>query len=83
MGDTPYYVRTAKRLKLRRAEINHMYREHMVLIRGINKKEMGGPRKVKGRLPSDNPAAALDILNSGDKVVGVAKFLKLSFRCFT
>ena len=26
---------------------------------GINKKEMGGPLKVKGHLPSDNPAAAL------------------------
>ncbi len=39
---------------------------------------------MKGRLQSDNPAAALPgMLNSGDKVVGVAKFLKLSLRCFT
>ena len=29
-----------------------------IQCRGI-KKEMGGPRKVKGHLPSDNPAAAL------------------------
>jgi hypothetical protein len=30
-----------------------------IQCQGINKKEMGGPRKVKGRLPSDNRAAAL------------------------
>ena len=40
---------------------------------------MGEPQKVKGRLQ----LFCLVMLNSGDKVVGVAKFLKLSFRCFT
>jgi hypothetical protein len=46
MGDTPHDrdFRTAK---------------SKIQCRGINKKEMGGTRKVKGRLPSDNPAAAL------------------------
>jgi hypothetical protein len=48
MGETPHYFRTAKLAK-RFRKFNG----------GINKKWAGQPRKVKGRLQSDNPAAAL------------------------
>jgi hypothetical protein len=47
MVDVPHYIRTAKLAKSK------------IQCWGIIKKEMDWPRKVKGRLPSDNPAAAL------------------------
>jgi hypothetical protein len=47
-GDTPHYFRTAKHAKRSRK-----FKE------GVGKKKKGRPRKMKGRLPSDNPAAAL------------------------
>ncbi len=50
MVDAPHYVRTVKRAKRSRK-----------LNAGELKKEMGGPWKVKGHLPSDNPAAALPV----------------------
>jgi hypothetical protein len=54
-----------------------------IQCRGINKKEMGVPQKVKGRLPATTlQLLCVVMLNNGDKVVGVAKFFQLSFRCF-
>jgi hypothetical protein len=52
-----------------------------IQCRGI-KKEMGGPRKVQAATLQQQ-LHCLVMLKRGDKVVDVAKFLKLSFRCFT
>ena len=75
MVDAPHYVRTVKRAKQSR-KFNARY-----------KTKNGRATESEG---SSSQAATLQqqlhclvMLKSGDKVVDVVKFLKLSFRCFT
>ena len=73
MVDAPHYVRTVKRAK-RSRKFNA----------GVLKKKWAGHGKWRVISQATTlQLLCLVMLNSGDKVVDVAKFLKLSFRCFT
>ena len=73
MVDAPHYVRTVKRAKQSRK-----------FNAGVLKKKWAGHRKWRVISQATTlQLLCLVMLNSGDKVVDVAKFLKLSFRCFT
>ena len=74
MLDAPHYVRTVKRAK-RSRKFNAGY-----------KKKNGRATESEGSSQAatlQQELHCLVMLKSGDKVVDVAKFLKLSFRCFT
>jgi hypothetical protein len=74
MVDAPHYVRTVKRAK-RSRKFNA----------GVLKKKWAGHGKLRviSQAATLQQLLCLVMLKSGDKVVDVAKFLKLSFRFFT
>ena len=73
MVDAPHYVRTVKRAKQSRK-----------FNAGLKKNGRATESEGSSQAATlQQQLHCLVMLKSGDKVVDVAKFLKLSFRCFT